>query len=122
MAKLMRRITQARQPGSIKTNSRMRRLLGSKSMTETAIALPSGLRKLLQKGFHEFDGVILPKGMTQKPEGHYDETGSECFENKIHLEDFVAKKVSVKQLVQIGLAWTAELRHTLGKQNIDGPI
>jgi hypothetical protein len=116
---------------NVRTNKAMLELLGGDAeYLETSILqIPEPLRRQTEEGFKEVDGCVVPTSFTpsaiwtdNRPRvlNEDDETGFECFINKVHVDKLLPSTTTISELARLGLDYAFHLKTALTTSNLAG--
>lgn len=110
----------------IRSNHLMKDLIGAEAIHPESIpvSVPEKMLDEIKSGFKEIDGCVVTKDWSGKSIGKKgeDETGTECLLSKIHVDAFVDKKMPLKEMIRIGIAFALKLKQSLSESTVPGPF
>jgi len=106
---------------NVRVNQRMLQLLGGdpEFFEMSAKELPAALLEKAATPLTEKDGCIVP---LQKPTAVFidDETGTECFWTKFHLDDYLPAGTTIEEFARTALDFVWPLRSSIASSQLTG--
>ena len=99
-----------------KWNSKFQEVIESQGIITNEVDLPASLKLFLNKGIVQKDDCFYFKDFAcNYSEDFYDKTGSECFNNKFYIDNFV--NGDINEEIQIGVTFVKTLAKLLESYN-----